>query len=190
MKRIFLSIFILFAGLTVKAADFGTSADFMASYKDKIVGMTLGYDFGYHFFNETLYAGVGPFVGAAFADGYSGFSSGGYVKLRYIVPLNYPVRPFVMGRVGYGYDFKSESGDMFYGFGGGVHFAKHWGVGVYCAVGSLTTTSSYTERVVTHIGRQRGWGSQNDKTTYAWKTYTSEDTETTLTPSLYVTYNF
>lgn len=190
MKRIVFSFFILLVGLTVKSADFGMSSDFLATYKSKVFSMELAYDCGYSFFHKSLYVGVGPSVDAGFWDGGSSFGVGGYAKVRYIVPLNFPVKPYVLGRIGYGYNFTNNDGGLFYGFGMGVHFAKHWGVGCYCAVSTSTTTSTYSKRVVTHIGRQRGFGSQNDKTTYGWSTYTTEDTETVFTPLLILTYSF
>lgn len=186
MKRIIAFVAVLFAGISFAAAQdetgFGMSTDLTVGYKDKVVSTTLGYDFGYKFI-PSLYVGVGPMVGGSFGDGASSFSAGGYGKVRYTVPLNSSVKPFVDGRVGYSYDLTNSAGGMVYGFGLGVHFAERFNIGVYCDVGSTTEIETYKSKVKSDV-------KINGKYHYITVTKTREKDKTTFTPALLFSMEF
>lgn len=73
-------------------------------------------------------------VNGSFGNGNSYFSGGAYGKVRFTVPLDFNVLPFVDGRVGYAYNFTESSGDMFYGTGLGIRFAEKFCIGIYCHI--------------------------------------------------------
>lgn len=187
-KRVFTFIAVLFAGISFVAAQdetgFGMSSDLTVGYKDKVVSTTLGYDFGYKFI-PGLYVGAGPVVGGSFGNGSSTFSVGGYGKVRYTLPLDSSVRPFVDGRVGYSYDLTNSAGGMLYGFGLGIHFAEKFKVGVYCFIDSATEMEEYTYKTSFTTGSGR-----NKKTHYIKHTGTKEVDKTTFTPALLLSMEF
>jgi len=182
MKKFVAILSIALSSMTLRAADFGMSSDFIATYKDKVFAMQINYDVGYSFFGESLYVGVGPEIDGNFGNGYSSFGAGGYAKVRYIVPLNFSVQPYVLGRLGYSYNFSLDDGGLFYGFGAGVHFAKHWGIGVYCAISNVTSTEVHHKKYASKT--------EIKNHTYHTKTWTTESSETTFTPGLILTYRF
>mgnify|MGYP003301462774 CR=1 FL=1 len=134
MKKLFVMLAMCVLVMNVNAQSekgFATSGDVMVGYKGKMVQTTLGYDFGCRFL-PGLYVGAGPMAAGAFGQGKSNFSAGGYGKVRYILPLEFSVKPFVDGRAGYAYSFEGNTGAMFYGAGLGVNIGKRFCVAVYC----------------------------------------------------------
>lgn len=143
MKKLFALFVMCLWIISVRAQDktgYAFSGDVIAGYKNKIISTTLGYDFGYKII-PSLYVGIGPMVGASFGDGDSNFEGGGYGKVRFVVPINAELKPFVDARVGYAYSFSESSGDMFYGAGLGIRFAERYSLGIYC---NLTYSSTFT----------------------------------------------
>lgn len=147
MKRLFV---ILVACLAITSSimaqeetGFGTSADLLIGYKNKTAQTILGYDFGYKLI-PGLYLGAGPMVSASFGGAGSSFGGGGYGKIRFTIPLDYSVLPFIDGRVGYGYDFTSKTGGLLYAAGLGVRFNEYFYIGINCNISSSTSTSPET----------------------------------------------
>ncbi|MBQ2886806.1 MAG: hypothetical protein IJE43_24080 [Alphaproteobacteria bacterium] len=143
MKKLFVIMIVCALVLNVKAQSetgFATSGDVMVGYKDKVVNTILSYDFGYRFL-PGLYVGAGPMAAGGFGQGKSNFSAGGYGKVRYILPMEFSVKPFVDGRVGYAHSFEEKTGAMFYGAGLGVNLGKRFCVAVYCHMPKTVTIS-------------------------------------------------
>lgn len=149
MKHFSIILFLLFSSVCFAQNNvgFGTSGDILIGYKDKVTTTSIGYDFGYKFI-PSLYIGVGPMVSGSFGNGDSSFSGGAYGKVRFTVPLDFNALPFIDGRVGYAYSFSASSGNMFYGAGLGIRFARNFCIGIYCNMSksSWDVEESYIQR--------------------------------------------
>lgn len=190
MKKLFVMLAMCVLVMNVNAQSekgFATSGDVMVGYKDKFVQTTLGYDFGYHFL-PGLYVGAGPMASGAFGQGKSFFSAGGYGKVRYILPLEFSVKPFVDGRAGYAYNFNEKTGAMFYGAGLGVNIGKYLCVGVYCYMPNKVEMSE--ERYVKRYDKKYN---PIDKKTYNVPVYGTREVKNKkleFVPSLLVSVQF
>ena len=191
MKRIFTLLLAIFISLSFAIAQdktgFGTSGDFMVGYKEKTVITTIGYDFGYSVISG-LYIGAGPMAVGAFGNGSSEFSGGGYGKLRFTVPLDFSIRPFVDARAGYVYSFSSSNGNMIYGTGLGVRFSDRFSLGLDCNI----TKSSWDEEK-SYISHYEKRYNKVDKKYYNVPVYgkkTVENSKTNYVPSLLLSVNF
>lgn len=135
MKKLILAITLFM--LTINSINaqsetgFATSGDIMIGYKSKIVQTTLGYDFGYRVL-PGLYIGAGPMAAVGFGNGNASFSAGGYGKVRYTLPIEFNIKPFIDGRAGYAHNFETKSGGLFYGAGLGLNISEHFCIGIIC----------------------------------------------------------
>lgn len=191
MKRIstllLMCLFSLSFAMAQDETGFGTSADFMIGYKEKTVSTMIGYDFGYKVI-PSLYIGAGPMVGASFGNGSSAFSGGGYGKLRFTVPIDFSIRPFVDARAGYSYSFSDSKGNMIYGTGLGVRFSDRFCLGIYCNI----TKSSWEEQESYISGYEKRYN-KVDKKYHSVPVYgkrTVNKSKTNYIPSLLLSINF
>ena len=192
MKKVFIMVGVLFLGMSAaraqKQTGFAMSADLLLGYKDKNFTTTIGYDFGYKPL-RCLYIGAGPLVGGVFGNGSSGFSVGGYGKLRFALPLKEDrVAPFVDVRGGYAYSLTNSSGDPIYGAGLGVRFARKYSVGIYCNIN--------TYEVVTQESYISGYNRRKNPLTGKYQNFpvyskrNVSNTKTNYTPSLLFSIDF
>lgn len=192
--RLFLTACCLLSFCAASAqhrSGFASGADLMLGYSDKVFSTSLGYDLGYKWKN-ILYLGVGPTAGYSTGNGVSAFSAGGYGKLRVTVPIKSDIKPFVEGRTGYSYDFKSENGGMFYGAGAGAKFHKMV-IGVYVSISSTTTETSHTTSYFQTTSQRRDiTGNTSSAPTGKWHTSTTvdKDTEWDFTPNFLIGFEF
>ena len=191
-RTLFVAISFLGVSPSVSAqSGFSSGADLRFGYSEKVFSTALGYDMGYKW-KDMLYLGAGPIVGFATGGGSSSFSGGGYWKLRFIVPINYDIKPFLAGRVGYNYNFKSKDGGMLYGAAVGVKLRQFY-VGFYLDISSTTiSTTTTTSTYVSHYQRRKIDGSSygSPSGTTITSTHTDEDTDWHFTPSLLIGIEF
>ncbi|NDV64160.1 hypothetical protein [Bacteroides sp. 224] len=172
--------------LAQKSTGFSTSSDLLIGYKDDIVTTTIGYDFGYKIIPD-LYFGVGPMVSASFGEG-ENFSAGGYGKVRYTVPLNTTIRPFIDARAGYSHSFSIKSGDMMYGAGLGVRIGKKFGVGICVNISTTSTTTKETYKSGTERVYSNALKKWVDKAVYSKRDI--KKSKTNYTPALFCSFEF
>lgn len=190
MKKLFVMLAMCVLVMNVNAQSergFATSGDVMVGYKDKVVQTTLSYDFGYRFL-PGLYVGAGPMAAGGFGQGKSNFSAGGYGKVRYILPLEFSVKPFIDGRVGYAHNFEEKTGVIFYGAGLGVNIGKRFCVAVYCHMPKAVTMSE--ERYVKRYDKKYN---PIDKKTYTVPVYGTREVKNSklqFVPALLVSMQF
>lgn len=121
----------------------GMTADIGLGYKDHVFSTTLSFDIGYQL-KRMLYFGAGPMLEADFNDAGSSFSAGGQAKVLFVAPLKGNVAPLVGARIGYLYNFKSESGGLFYGGDLGICIKQHYAIGLR---GNISSHKEVSQRV-------------------------------------------
>lgn len=124
---------------------FAMSTDLTVGYSKERVSAVLGYDLGYRF-NSWLYVGAGPMVASSFGDGSTIFNAGGYGKIRFTLPLEFTVKPYLDLKGGYSYNFDSKNGDALFGGGVGVKVNKF-------VIGFYANMSTYEKPTVNKKGK-------------------------------------
>ena len=192
--RLLVAISFLVFNLSASAqGGLSSGADLRLGYSEKVFTTALGYDLGYKW-KDMLYLGAGPMVAFATGHGSSAFSAGGYGKLRFIVPIDYEMKPFAEGRVGYGYNFKAKVGGMLYGAAVGVKYKKFI-IGFYLDISSTTTSTTKTSTAYSqHSNKRIIGGSKSSYSTPSGVLYTNtttvDDTEWHYTPSFLIGIEF
>ena len=174
-----------------KKSGLAMGTDLRLGYSDKLFTADLGYDLGYKWKN-IIYLGVGPDVAISTGSGTTSFLGGGYGKLRFTIPIKTDIKPFLEGRAGYMYNFKTEDGEMNYGAGVGVKFKKMT-IGVFAKIQRLTTETktTYTYQVP-RLRRRVLNGKSTTYTDYEWKSgiRIDKDVEWKITPQFLIGFEF